>query len=148
MPFARVLTGKPRRVPFADVVLFAEAWLRLAQAALKLKLLSFERTMRVERTTVVEPLTDAELTRLIWAINAARRRSWLRAMCIEAALALRSMLHSRGVPSTLHYGIRNLEDEGLKAHVWLSVNGRIAIGGETADEFAEVATFAPSFRPE
>lgn len=132
----------PRRIAAGEVLLFAEAWLRLAQASLKLKLLPFERTMRTKRPRIVCSLTDSEMKRLVWAISAARRRSWLRAMCIEAALALRSMLHVRGVPSTLHYGIRNNEGEGLKAHVWLSVNGTIAIGGETAEEFAEVATFA------
>jgi hypothetical protein len=148
MPFARVLREMPRRIAAGDVLLFAEAWLRLAQASLKLKLFSFERTMRAKRAGVLLPITETQLSRLVWSIEAARRRSWLRAMCIEAALALRSMLYSRGVPCTLHYGIRNIEGEGLKAHVWLSVNGRIAIGGETADEFAEVATFSPNPQPE
>ena len=148
MPFTRVLTGKARRIAAADVLLFAEAWLRLAQAALELKLLPFERTMRAKRAASSRALAEDELNRLVWAINAARRRSWLRAMCIEAALALRSMLGSRGIASTLHYGIRNLEGEGLKAHVWLSVDGTTAIGGETAEEFAEVATFGPGQQPE
>jgi hypothetical protein len=62
-------------------------------------------------------------------------------VCIESALALRAMLSRRGVASTLHYGIRNDEDAGLKAHVWLSLDGRILIGGETAEQFTEVATF-------
>lgn len=137
----------PRRIAAGDVRLFAEAWLRLAQASLALKMLPFERAMRPKRANLVGPVTDAELNRLVWSIEAARRRSWLRAMCIEAGLALRSMLHSRGMPSTLHYGIRNIDGEGLKAHVWLSVNGRIVIGGDTADEFAEVATFSPDLRP-
>lgn len=122
-------------------MVFGEAWLALGAAALQLKSLPFERVMRCEAPTAAGMLTQGEIARLVWAVIAARRRSWLRAVCIESALALRSMLRRRGVASTLHYGIRNDPGEGLKAHVWLSLGGKILIGGETSEQFTEVATF-------
>jgi hypothetical protein len=129
-----------RRHSAAEVAAFAEAWATLAAASLRLKALPFERVMRARPPRARGALSEGEIARLAWAVDAARRRSWLRAVCIESALALRSMLRRRGVAATLHYGIRN-EAEGLQAHVWLSLAGRTVIGGETADQFTEVATF-------
>jgi hypothetical protein len=136
----------PRKIWFrrrskAEIAAFAEAWLALTAASVLLKALPFERVMRARPPSPRRELAEGEIDRLVWAIDAARRRSWLRAVCIESALALRAMLRRRGVASTLHYGIRNDEAEGLQAHVWLSLGARILIGGETADQFAEVVTF-------
>ena len=141
MPFAR--SSWVRRRSAAEISAFAEAWLALAAAAIRLKTMPFERVMRATAPHGPRNLADSEMDRLVWAVAAARRRSWLRAVCIESALALRSMLGRRGVASALHYGIRNDEGEGLQAHVWLSVSGTIVIGGETAEQFSEVATFDP-----
>lgn len=112
--------------------------------ALQLKVLPFERVIRGKAPEHRRDFADGEIDRLVWAINAARRRSWLRAKCIEGALALRAMLRRRGLASTLHYGIRNVGVEDLEAHVWLSVGGAILLGGETSELFTEVATFDTS----
>jgi hypothetical protein len=123
-------------------MLFTEAWLSLGVAALHLKLQPFERVMRCKPGGEVGRTGGADIGRLVWAVAAARRRSWLRAKCIESALALRAMLQRRHLASTLHYGMRNAPGEDLQAHVWLSVDGEIVIGGETAALFTEVATFS------
>jgi hypothetical protein len=130
-----------KRRSVADVLLFAEAWLSLGLAAAQLKLRPFEQVMRFQAPRNAGRAGDSDLARLVWAIAAARRRAWLRGKCIESALALRSMLLRRNVASTLHYGIRNARGEELQAHVWLSVDGEIVIGGETAAMFTEVASF-------
>lgn len=140
MSFARSTLRAYRRRSAAEVALFAEAWLALAAAALALKALPFDKVMRGRAPRLARRLGGEEIEGLVWAVGAARRRSWLRAMCIERALALRAMLRRRGVGATLHYGIRKGGDE-LQAHVWLSVGGTVLIGGETAEQFAEVATF-------
>jgi hypothetical protein len=62
-------------------------------------------------------------------------------LCFESALALRAMLARRGVGATLHYGIAR--EEGLKAHVWLSIGDDVVIGAEEASGFVEVAAFPP-----
>jgi hypothetical protein len=135
-------TSIRRRRSAADLLAFAEAWLGLGGASLTVALVPFARAMRAAPSHPPRVIGRDELARLVWAVKAAGRRSWLRSKCIERALALRTMLRRRGVPSTLHYGIRQTETEGLEAHVWLSVDGVTVLGGETAALFAEVATFA------
>ena len=80
--------------------------------------------------------------RLRWAIWAVARRLPLRTKCIEMAVCLHAMLRRRGIASTLHYGIRRDDVGNLGAHVWLSIDGQVVIGGEAAPDFACVATFA------
>lgn len=138
---------RSRRRSAAEIAAFAEAWLALGAAAFRLKMLPFDEVMRGTAPRGSGALASGEIDRLVWAVNAARRRSWLRAMCIESALALRSMLTRRGVAATLHYGIRNDTDGKLEAHVWLSIGGAVRIGGESADRFTEVATFACPVSP-
>src|SRR5688500_4776222 len=125
MPFSGRLIGRKRLYSASDVMLFAEAWLSLGVAALYLKLGPFERVMRCKPGREVGRAVSPEIDRLVWAVTAARRRSWLRAKCIESALALRAMLQRRHLASTLHYGVRTAPDEYLQAHVWLSVDGQI-----------------------
>lgn len=123
-------------------MLFVEAWLSLGLAAIHLKLRPFEQVMRCKPGREFDGTCGPDIGRLVWAVGAARRRSWLRAKCIESALALRAMLQRRHVGSTLHYGVRNAPGGNLQAHVWLSVNGQIVIGGGTAAQFTEIATFS------
>ena len=141
MPFARSTIRARRRRSAAEVAVFAEAWLALGAAALKLKAMPFEKVMRGRAPRAAGSLAGGEIDRLVWAVAAARRRSWLRAMCIESALALRTLLRRRGVAATLHYGIRKGAAGELEAHVWLTAGGAILVGGETAGQFTEVATF-------
>jgi hypothetical protein len=125
-------------------MLFAEAWLSLGLAAVHLKLWPFELVIQCKPRQEFGRARSADIARLAWAVTAARRRSWVRAKCIESALALRAMLRRRHLASTLHYGVRNAPGEKLQAHVWLSVDGEVVIGGETAALFTEIATFSAS----
>ena len=84
---------------------------------------------------------DLDIARLRWAVRAAARRVPFRAVCIEQSLCLLQMLRRRSVGAELHYGIGNGPGIELKAHVWLSVNGQVVLGGEAAEGFARVATF-------
>ncbi len=142
MPFADRLNGHQRLRSASDIMLFAEAWLSLGVAAIDLKLRPFERVMRCKPAPESGGAGNLDVGRLVWAVTAARRRSWLRAKCIESALALRAMLRRRHLASTLHYGVRNAPGEDLQAHVWLSVGGQIVIGDETAALFTEVVAFS------
>ena len=47
MPFARSTIRARRRRSAAEVAVFAEAWLALGAAALKLKAMPFEKVMRI-----------------------------------------------------------------------------------------------------
>jgi hypothetical protein len=54
------------------------------------------------------------------------------------------MLRRRGIASVLHYGIAQGNDRGLRAHVWISADGRVVLGGAEAAEFTCVASFPPA----
>jgi hypothetical protein len=81
------------------------------------------------------------------AIASASHRLHIR-NCLVKAVALRMLLASDGIASRLHVGVRRLEGAGLAtagpgsavgrsgrpilAHAWLSVAGRVLLGGEEA----------------
>lgn len=69
----------------------------------------------------------------------SRRVPW-RVVCFQQGLALHWMARRRGIASVLHYGVAH-DPAGLAAHVWVSVDGRIVIGGEEAPRFACLAYF-------
>src|SRR5688572_10804330 len=120
MQTARRPAERQRRRSASDIMIFVEAWFSLGLAAVQLRLLPFEQVMRFRAPRHPRAVPDGMTARVVWALAAARRRSWLRAKCIESALALRAMLRRRNVAATLHYGVRHAKGEELQAHVWLS----------------------------
>ena len=131
----------PRARAIANRLLVLEAVVALLPAALAVRFRPFARVVEAggtvrRRRGAVEP------RRLARMVEIARRKVPWRAKCFESALCLRAMLRRRGIPSTLHYGISAEEGGALNAHVWLSVGGEVLIGGETAAQFACVATFS------
>lgn len=77
-----------------------------------------------------------------WAVTAAARRVPWRAKCLEQGLAAQAMLRRRGLASVLHYGVKS-EAGGLRAHVWITIDGRNVVGGPMAVGYSEVARFPP-----
>jgi len=61
-------------------------------------------------------------------MRASRRLPW-HTVCFHEGLAAHWMLRRRGLPSRLHYGIRQQGDR-LTAHVWVDVAGSAVIGEE------------------
>jgi hypothetical protein len=57
------------------------------------------------------------------------------------------MLHRRGIPSVLHYGVAREREGDVAAHVWVTVGGRAVIGGEEAPRFTCLATFPGRSEP-
>lgn len=83
-----------------------------------------------------------EVEDCVWAIEAAARRLPLRTVCIEKGIALQRMLRRSGRDARLHYGARREAANGvLEAHVWVTLAGIPVIGGDEADNFAELACF-------
>ncbi|HEX8655150.1 MAG TPA: lasso peptide biosynthesis B2 protein [Allosphingosinicella sp.] len=124
----------PRRI-----ALHAEALAAVVGASLAIRLLPFPRV--VAARVAPEKAGDADVVLLRGAVRAWCRRVPWRALCFESALALRTLLRRRGVDAVLHYGMAR--SEGLRAHVWLSVDGETVIGGE-AEGYEEVAQFPPA----
>jgi hypothetical protein len=89
------------------------------------------------RVDANDTLQAAELARIV--LSASRRAPW-RVVCLQEGLALQWLLRLRGFPSLFHFGIGS-GDEGLSAHVWVSLNGQILIGADEAGAHARVASF-------
>lgn len=83
---------------------------------------------------------SGEVAEIVEAVERASRKIPWRTVCFHQGLATHWMLRARRIPSQLHYGIRTGEDR-LAAHVWVSVDDAIVIGGEEAAQHACVATF-------
>lgn len=141
-----ITRAHPGRIRPRNLALVAEAMAGLTAASLKVRFLPFRHiTSAILRGGIGRRPRPVNLARLRWAVQAAARRLPLRTMCFETALCLQAMLRRRGVPSTLHYGIRRGEAGSVSAHVWLSIGEEIVLGGEVAPQFACVATFSTPF---
>jgi len=121
-----------------------EALPALAFASLAVKLAPFRRVAAWAhgRSRIgTGDIDEAMLRKARWAVEAWARRVPWRTVCFQQGLALHWMLRRRGIGSVLHYGVAREREGALKAHVWVSVEGRPVIGGEEAPGFACVATF-------
>jgi hypothetical protein len=135
------------RLSGGDWLLLGEALLTLAWASLAIDLLPFRRVAAAASRPRAAPRARAVAARKIkWAVEAWGRRVPWRAVCFQRGLAAHVMLRRRGLPSLLHYGVANDAGGGLKAHVWISLDGVPLVGGEEASAFTCLATF-PALAP-
>jgi hypothetical protein len=132
-----------RRRPRRDYAVLAEALAAVTAASAAIRALPFRTVGRLASRTPARPRPAApgEIEALKRGVVAWARRAPWRVVCFQQALALQMLLRRRGIASLLHYGIA--QEDALKAHVWLSVDGETVIGGEEAPRFAEVACFPP-----
>ena len=121
--------------------LLMEAASALALACAAVAFLPFRRAIRLGSVESA-PGRSGSVSDCAWAVEAAARRLPLRAFCIQKGLALQRMLRRRGFDARLHYGARNEVPPGrLHAHVWVSVEGEVVMGGSERPDFAELAVF-------
>ena len=142
------MTAMIRRVRGLDWrqrLLFAEATLMLAGTSAAIKLVPFRGIMRAisgaSKKSGDGGGRDGErVAETRWAIEAVARKVPWRAVCFQKGLALQMMLRRRGIASLLHYGVRQTA-EGLSAHVWISVEGEVVMGGAEAEGFSCLVTY-------
>lgn len=114
----------------ADVL--AEAGMALVLATLAIRLLSFAHVLRLAGWRGQAGSSSLDAARCArWAVDRLADAAPWRAVCFQRGLALHWMLRRRGLPSLLHYGVGR-EKDGVSAHVWVSLDGAILIGGEEA----------------
>jgi len=126
------------RFPVSRALLLMEATVALAMAAAVIRLCSMAVVLRLADRRR-DGRRDPEMVRRTrHAIQAAARRVPFRCVCFQRGLALHWMLRRRGIASLLHYGVR--EKHGLEAHVWVTVDGQMILGGDAAPGFACLVT--------
>ena len=139
-----------KKISILEYLLFAEAWLYLAGARFMVVMLPFKKIasfmgIHVENSNspyhepsgngVFKPIGDAIL-------RASRRSPW-RTKCLEQALAGKFLLKTRGLRSTIFFGVAISpgDAKALKAHAWLVCNGQVVTGGRGLDTFTVVGKF-------
>ncbi len=139
----RIMSGSER-------LLLAEATIVLTAASAAIRVLPFRRVVRaIAASPGDKHMADAEaskeaILRTRWAIEACARVLPWRIVCFQKGLAMQWMLQRRHVPTRLHYGVRQDQQKGLSAHVWVTHQGEPIIGGEEADKHSCLATFPAS----
>ncbi len=68
-----------------------------------------------------------------WSIYAAARHVPWRSDCLIQAMAAAKWLRSYGHEPSFELGVWQADQGNLRAHAWLSLDGRILVGGEGID---------------
>lgn len=126
-----------------DVAVAAEAAVALTVAAVAIRLLPFRTLVRtMGRFQPAGGTRDGQeaAAHVRLAIDRASRRLPWRLVCFQRGLAAHWMLRRRGLPSKLHYGLRQ-GDDALSAHVWVTLGETAVIGEESDHQHVPVATF-------
>jgi hypothetical protein len=125
-----------------------EAIVFLAVAGIAIAVLPFRHVGFLAARPIHRPKPSRQAridkVRLVrWAIIASAARMPWPALCFQQGLAAQLMLHRRGIPSVLYYGVAQDNLNGLYAHVWVRDGDVNVIGVEIAYRFAILATFPP-----
>jgi hypothetical protein len=123
--------------------LIVEAVYSLLMASAAIRLMPFRRVFQM----AARPLggkSRTDVRQAVWAVEAASARVPWKTVCFQKGLALQWMLRRRGIDSQLHYGVNFDPARSLSAHVWVSVEGDIVIGGREAPDFRLLASMPPA----
>ena len=126
-------TTQPRwRRLWRNLDVLAEAGAALLLASFAIRWLPFTRVLRLaDWRGPARRAAGTELSaRARWAVDRLADAVPWRAVCFQRGLALHWMLRRRGLPSLLHYGVGRTD--GVSAHVWVSLDGKVLIGGAEA----------------
>jgi hypothetical protein len=138
---AAMMIVRLRRLSREQTRLLVRASALLAMASAAVSLLPFRHAIRFGCVRLAST-KHSSIEDIVSAVEAVARRVPWRTMCIEKGLVVQRMLRSSGVDAVLHYGARmNSKDASVEAHVWVSVSGRAIIGGESAADYADLASY-------
>ena len=149
MTSALSMTRRLMQLSARNKLRLIEALTALAAASAAIRLAPFRRLVETmdlgnRGSSPARPDQWALVASCRWAVGAWADRVPWKAVCFQRGLALHWMLRRRGIDSTLHYGVSRGSESGLAAHVWLSLHGRIILGGDVDQDYACLATFPAS----
>lgn len=76
-----------------------------------------------------------------WAVTAVAPWLPFRSLCLQQAIAARTMLARRGIGSVLHMGVDRSKPAGLEAHAWLDAGDMPVTGYPVEATMIEVGRF-------
>ncbi|WP_292291038.1 lasso peptide biosynthesis B2 protein [Marivita sp.] len=100
----------------------------------------FERSLKE-----AQDIAAWRVGRVVWAVHHAARLV-PRASCLTQGLAAQIMLARRGLPSTLHIGVKKDTETPFEAHAWLTFRGRIILGHREnlLARYSQLAEYGPT----
>ncbi len=140
--------AKAARLSSADRRLLAQALLAVTTARWGLLALPLGAVRQLVRTLVRSGRQTPDnrrrpLSRIVWAVTAAGRRTPLGTTCLASALAGQALLDRHGYSTKLRIGVKRDGGGAFAAHAWLEHEGRIVLGGDT--ETIETYTAMPEW---
>jgi hypothetical protein len=143
-----VQVGHKRRALLAEAVLSLLAaratliFVSFPQLARRLGAMVPPADARVGKAAVLDNYEQAFIAREVgWSVTRAACFMPFKAVCLQQAMAARSMLRRRGVPSVLHFGAARGETKPLDAHAWLDAAGVEVTGYPVEARLTEIACF-------
>ena len=124
-----------------DRLVLGEALLVLSLMSAAAAILPFRRAIRLGARKAADGSgsDEAAVRRIAWCV--ARMAAYVpwRALCLHQGLAVQLMLRRRGVDAILCYGVGQGLGGALTAHVWVTVETAIVIGGDVVADYRKVA---------
>ena len=124
----------------SDRGLLAEASVGLALAWMMLRAVPFRWLARSIRRGDGHKLSEAEIGRIRWAVEAVANRFPERFSCLPRGFASAWMLQTRGGSPQMHYGVTR-GTAGFESHVWVELQGLPVVGFREAPRFTILTTF-------
>ena len=124
-------------------LLLVKTWWLLLAAKIALRLIPVKKIIAWKQRALpreVKSDAAARCEKVRWAVLTVARYSPVEFVCFPQCLAAAELLHTAGIPTKLHYGVKR-EGDKLLTHTWLEATGEIVIGGEVADQFSTLDVY-------
>ena len=133
-----------KELPWRDRMLLVETAATMAVASLAIRVMPFRKVVGATARRLAPSASDSgerEIARCRWAVEACARRLPWKTVCFQKGLTMQKLLERRRVATALHYGVAQDDEQGLRAHVWVTYRGTAIIGGDEAAGYTCLATF-------
>jgi hypothetical protein len=129
--------ARVRSRSWAELRIFAGSVCMLTFTRLALPVFSLATVTRMVRRVLTPGRPFAGTQRrtereVIWAVEAAARRSPVGSTCLTTALVAQALLSRHGYEARLRIGVRRDQGAPFAAHAWLEREGKIIVGGPVA----------------
>ena len=136
------------QLPFTRQWLLLEAmiWVVLGKGAIIVipfrRLAQFLGSQHFSAAIPLTPEQTDTATQIAWALRNVGHYLRLAKPCYPLALAGKTMLRYRGIPTTLYFGVKKGTTTGLNAHAWLKAGALFVSGAKQHKQYTIVGQFA------
>jgi hypothetical protein len=135
------LLPNKKLTPF-ELSIVPEAFTQLLIQRIKVSFLPSRKYMpasvgNISSSATNEKIASAKI--IAGVINGLSIRTPFTATCLVKVLATHKMLSKRNIAHAIHCGVHINPIKKLSAHAWLSVAGKILIGGGQLGQYKEIS---------